>query len=120
MPMQIRGELNHIGEEVFSIRQAAGVLDVEQSRLYTALAHLPLPKLRLVGNGKPVLALPSSLLLKLLDCVDTKEFKKSNCEKRVALLRQTAERVIHLKSSQSDSSTKKIKGLASRLFKKMR
>ena len=47
MPMQIRGELNHIGEEVFSIRQAAGVLDVEQSRLYTALAHLPLPKLRL-------------------------------------------------------------------------
>jgi len=120
MPMQIKGELNQIGEELFSIRQAAGILDFEQSRLYKALSHLPLPKLRLMGTGKPVLALPSSLILTMLDCTDTKEFKRGSSEKRIVLLRECAEKAIESMNQNPESSAGIIKEIAARFFKKIK
>lgn len=117
MPMQITGELNQVGEEIFSLRQTAGILNVEQSRLYTALAKLPLPKQRLGKNCKTVLAVPHSLILKLLDCVDTKEYRNGNSFKKVSLLRECAENNLSPKSSQKDESIEKIKELAHRLIK---
>lgn len=118
MPLEVHGYMNEMGEELFSLPQVGGYLEVGLTFIYELFQGEERYKKECPHSPRPVTLLPLSLIEKMKKCVESSSWRDTTRKGKIKQLKKCLQKPENLSSEpvETDHTIEEVKKMAQRFL----